>query len=98
MKQYYECHVTCRGNKNEIQAAIEAAGWIFSCIDGDPDLGKGVKCYATRQFNIRCTQAGVECAVTNMGNRLRSVGVAVLREKIEQVLYDKRYPACPPAR
>lgn len=92
-KQYYECHITCEGDKLATALAIDKIGWTFSCIDGDPDLGSGTKCYATKQFNARHEDDGVIGQLTTAAIQLRKLGVKVLREKVELVLFDKRETA-----
>lgn len=42
---------------------IEQNGWRFSKIDGDPVLGKGVKCYATKHFSAK---ENVDTVIRNM--------------------------------
>ena len=100
VKQYYECHITinsdgsgCEGAEGDYYCKlVEDNGWIYSEINGDPDLGKGVKCYATRQFNV--TKFGFDLvleSLTNMSFLLQENDVPVVREKVELVMYDKRY-------
>lgn len=94
-KEYYECHITlsCEdyGHKGWTKAAIECLDWKFSCIDGDPDLGKGIKCYATIQYNRKKSIEEVTKLVSEAAKYLRDKGCRVLREKIELVIYDKRH-------
>lgn len=91
MKQYYECHITLLGDKAEIKRAVEKVRWIFSYIDGDPDLGEGVKCYATKHFNIKEPQASVADLLQDTSAQIEWLTTAkVLRKKIEMVLYDER--------
>jgi len=93
MKQYYEAHVTMLGSPAGIEPLVTALGWKFSAIDGDPNLGTGVKCYATRQFNKRF---GEMLAIDNLlmaAGRLEAAGVKVLRRKVELVVFDDRSKA-----
>lgn len=50
-KAYIEAHVTLIGDPEELRPKVEETGWTFSCIFGDPNLGPGVKCYATMLFS-----------------------------------------------
>jgi hypothetical protein len=93
MKQYYECHITISGtHRADVQLSVEDIGWIFSEIDGDPDLGSGVKQYATKHFNVRKKRENVIAELSTAADALRSYGCIVLREKVELVIYDKRTP------
>lgn len=96
MKQYYECHITLAidsmdyvAGKDE-EKAVEETGWTYSKIDGDPDLGGGVKGYATRQFNINKPLQEVLDELDAISRKLQHSGVKVIREKVEQVIYDRR--------
>lgn len=92
MKRYYECHVTLMGHPDTIRPHVEASGWTFSAIDGDPVLGAGVKCYATIQINASKNPLGSVIAKVNIaGATYRAAGLAVLREKVELVVYDLRF-------
>jgi hypothetical protein len=88
--QYYECHVTMVGDPAIIKPFVEAAKWKFSAIDGDPDLGDGVKCYATTQFNARYNEGMIHGLLCDMGLYLEDQGVNVIRRKIEAVIHDDR--------
>lgn len=91
MKEYFECHITIAGSKSvDVQWSVELIGWTFSEIDGDPDLGKGVKQYATKHFNYRHSTEFVIEQLTDAAEKLRGYGCNVLREKVEVVIYDKR--------
>lgn len=77
---------------NKLKEAVEELRWKFSKIDGDPNLGEGVKCYATKQFNIRRTKDGVIKAVDMVAAQLHNnlYVSKVLRSKVELVIYDNR--------
>lgn len=89
-KRYYECHITILGDKEIAMPIVMAIGWTFSCIDGDPDLGKGVKCYATKHFNRRLSSHTVKSILVTASEYLRLFNINVIREKIELVIYDNR--------
>lgn len=89
-KQYYECHVTCLGTPEEVKPHVEFIGWTFSAIDGDPDFGPGIKCYATHHYNFRHTTDDVMDWVSMAAQTLRKFGIKVIREKVELVIYDIR--------
>lgn len=91
MKQYYECHITMIGKPTVIRKSLKESGWKFSKIDGDPDLGKGVKCYATRQFNIKFkVEFILDVLVETALELAKNSGCRILRKKIEVVIYDNR--------
>lgn len=96
-QEYYECHITCIGNPDKLQSVIESLGWKFSKIDGDPTLGNGVKCYATKHYNKRLSKAEVAWALEATAETIRIAGASlgckfrVLREKIELVIHDVRH-------
>jgi len=89
-KQYYECHITMTGNKENIKPLVEAHKWKFSAIDGDPTLGDGIKCYATRHFNTRVGELSVLNRLHEVADILKNYGINVIRRKIEKVIYDDR--------
>jgi hypothetical protein len=88
VKEYYECHVTFMSKTGAPVTDVE--GWTFSRIDGDPVLGKGVKCYLTRQFAARLDRAVVVEMVEHAGDCIHARGHEVLRTKVELVVYDNR--------
>lgn len=91
MKEYYECHITMLGNPEQIKRYAEGVNWIFSKIDGDPNLGEGVKCYATRQYNINRTIEDIILELDSVSILIRQAAKAIiLRKKIEKVIYDER--------
>lgn len=90
MTQYYECHVTLLGLPEQIRPHVEALRWKFSAIDGDPVLGAGIKCYATRHFHVRHGQDEVLQWLLNAAALLRGQGLEVLRRKVELVVFDDR--------
>jgi hypothetical protein len=90
MKQYYECHVTMLGDPVAIRPYVEGLKWKFSAIDGDPVLGEGVKCYATRLFKKSLGESKVTDELLHTANELFKQGCKVLRRKVEFVIYDDR--------
>lgn len=92
MKQYYECHVTLdRPEGSGVEAlkeVIEAEGWKFSAIEGDPILGDGVKCYSTIHYSVNRSFASVRGLLYAHASALRAHGFTVKREKVELVMWD----------
>jgi len=89
-KQYYECHITMRGDKTKIEPLVKAEHWKFSAIDGDPVLGAGVLCYATHHFKGTLDKVDVVIAMGIVADKLRDQGVEVIRQKVELVVYDTK--------
>jgi hypothetical protein len=88
---YYEAHITMMGERDQVQLLVEGLGWKFSCIDGDPVLGAGVKCYATHFMNPRrFTRSEAINDLNIVADKLESMGAIVTRRKIEEVIYDDR--------
>lgn len=92
-KQYYECHVTMDGDKELCEIACNDIGWKFSAIDGDPVLGKGVKCYATKHFNYKLEEEVVLEILKQAAEEIHLMGIKVTRRKVERVLFDDRSSA-----
>lgn len=93
MTQYYEMHVTFTGPSDEIRhyrKLVESSKWRYSSIDGDANLGDGVKRYATRQMNARTPVSEVTQLVKDMAAHLEKHGAIILRRKVEKVIYDDR--------
>lgn len=89
-KSYYECHITMIGDPAYIKPIVEHHKWKFSAIDGDPSLGDGIKCYATRHYNVKVRCADVVAEVKKTAAVLEQDGIKVVRRKVEAVLYDDR--------
>lgn len=87
---YYETHITMNGNPDVIEKRLEGTGWKFSKIDGDINLGLGIKCYATKQFNVKYGFPVVLNKLNSLAYDLHKEGFDVLRQKIELVLYDNK--------
>ena len=90
MKQYYEAHVTMVGVPTKLRPIVEKIGWKFSAIDGDIDLGEGLKCYATRQMNKRLGEEAVIAMLNSAAGDLEKDGAHILRRKVELVIFDNR--------
>jgi len=100
MTSYYELHVTMQaeedgrlksGIRARVRRAVEECGWRFSVIDGDINLGDGLKMYATRQMNRRSVEEGVVALLHQTADALATTpGVTVVRRKVERVIYDDR--------
>ena len=91
----YECHVTINQREGEsrdyIKHSVEATtGWKFSAIDGDPVLGDGVKCYATKHVPVVVGIVEVIVAVESVAGALREIGLDVIRTKVEFIVYDNK--------
>jgi hypothetical protein len=89
-KTYYECHVTMLGDPETIRPHVESRKWKFSAIDGDPVLGEGLKCYATRLFSSRFKTEDIVNNLLNVADELSKQGCNVLRRKVELVIYDDK--------
>lgn len=95
---YYECHITMEADEpNALRAPVAHIGWLFSAIDGDPNLGNGVKCYATRQFKGSLSEGFVRHQMATAVLELEGMGCKVLRSKIECVVYDTKQVSLSPA-
>lgn len=92
MKEYYECHITMLARDFAVAEMVtKTTGWTFSKIDGDPDLGEGVKCYATKHFNCdRMTKEEVIGALNDAAHLIACSMIEVIRRKVERVIYDDR--------
>ena len=90
-KPYYECHITLEDEPSIAMPVVIACGWTFSCIDGDIILGEGMKCYATKHFNVR-KHSEEEIKRILFETELFMVGQALhpIRLKIEKVIFDNR--------
>ena len=84
----YECHITCKQEDAALATAVATAlHWKTSEIARDPVLGQGTYFYLTShgatydQIFVRMQQAS---------QALIDHGVAVLREKIEHIVYDTK--------
>ncbi len=85
---YYELHLTVVGVPSEVRQHVERIEWSFSCIDGDPILGLGVKCYATKHL---AHDVGISGAINELSSghlALQGSGLDVIRRKVELVVYD----------
>ena len=72
------------------RSAVEALGWKFSCIDGDPVLGAGVKCYATTFSKGSKELQAIQDELDVAAHVLQDAGCRVIRKKIELVVFDER--------
>jgi hypothetical protein len=79
-----------QGDADVIRPLVEMLKWKFSVIDGDPVLGEGIKCYATRLFNKNLGNEKVLNELLRAASDLERWGVRVLRRKVELVIYDDR--------
>lgn len=83
----FEAHITC---PRAASAAVEARSgehWKFSAIDGDQVMGKQPYCYLTAYSTNSQELLG---RVIAMGALLRADGIEVLREKVEEIIYDTK--------
>src|SRR6185312_10268672 len=89
-KSYYECHITLDDDPDNTKYFVELTNWKFSCISGDIVLGDGVKCYATKHFNVKKHVDNVLYELHQMADFLQVCGLNVIRRKVEHVIYDDR--------
>ena len=85
-KSYYEVHITLLGPPSDLKRKVEALNWTFSSINGDPNLGTGIKCYATRQYNIKLPLPAIIAKLEETTANFPAS--QVLRKKVELVVYD----------
>lgn len=78
------------GDPSVLRPLVERLKWKFSVIDGDPVMGEGIKCYATRLFNERLGTEAVTNELLTIAAHLHEAGCNVIRRKVEQVLFDDR--------
>jgi len=90
----YECHITFFGDRKVIEGKVnnlKLDGWHFSAIDGDPDLGDGVKCYLTKHYGAEYGCEKVISYLDSMADYLGGFGLNSIRRKVEVIIHDKRY-------
>lgn len=87
----FELHVTLDLEEDQEDVANNIAileGWKTSKIDGDPVLGSGIKFYFTK-YEILLRNA--EDSLYKIHSILVRNKLKVVRLKIEQIIYDKRF-------
>lgn len=92
---YYEAHITVdtfnpKAPESILRELIETNNWRYSRIDGDINLGQGVKSYATKQFKASLNIELILQELHMLADRLAEHGWTILRRKIELVMYDDR--------
>jgi len=88
----YECHITVPLAQGPVaEDHGKRHHWKYSAIDGDPVLGKETFAYLTTHDSdlLRMQER-----MTMMSADLRAIGVEVIREKIELIVFDKRAAVC----
>jgi len=84
----FEAHITMPRDKAEdVEKWAEISGWKFSQIDGDPLMGKQAYCYLT---NYDTDGKRLLMRTVTLGLNLQEHGIPVLRQKIEQIIYDTK--------
>tara|TARA_R110000782_G_scaffold148701_2_gene241431 strand:+ start:136 stop:456 length:321 start_codon:yes stop_codon:yes gene_type:complete len=83
---YYEVHITFIGPLNE----TPPRPWKYSQIDGDPVLGEGIKAYLTRQYKGGTEKMLMINDIEITSVWLKRIGHTILREKIEDVIFDTK--------
>ena len=87
----YECHITChQADAAKATEVAEFGGWKTSEITRDPTLGNKTFFYLTTHDRdvVRIHQRMYQCSAA-----LKAVGIEVLREKIELIVYDTKQNA-----
>lgn len=80
----YEAHITYKEECRTMLEALTIPGWKFSCIDGDPVLGKQKFCYLT-SYDI-----DGKILLHRMRMVVESMGFSCVRQKIEHIVYDTK--------
>ncbi len=88
MERKFEAHITMpREQRDLVERQASIMGWSFSIIDGDPIMGQKPYCYLTAYH----TDGQKLLAVMNeVSGVLSKGGVTILREKLEEILYDTK--------
>lgn len=84
----FECHVTVKkpADPAEYNKIAEEMGWHTSAIDGDPELGDHVYFYFTRRSDdTDVLYEAMDALRERLGKK------TVIREKIEEIIYDVSY-------
>ena len=92
----FEIHVTVPSASIPVLRTVQdewmsgdCKSWHLSCIADDPDLGKGAHGYITTH---RETLQGAFDVMQNMIEWVKGRAWTPIRAKIEEVVYDRRYP------
>lgn len=90
----FECHVSVLkpaspAGMDDLHKIARRLLWKTSVIDGDPDMGDTIFFYFTRH---RALVAPLMEEMEELSDALRAAGYPVVRQKIEQIIYDRRYP------
>lgn len=87
MTEYYEAHITFNGAEDQ-----NVLGWTYSEIAGDITYGQGKKKYLTKHFSkARWSIEAIREDMEMVSDYLQRFGCEILRNKIELVVYDKRF-------
>lgn len=85
----YECHITVDTLFQEEAGAIaHSLDWNTSKIDGDPLLGDKTHFYLTCHSK---NYDSIRSKMLETSGELRYRNIPVIREKIEEILFDRRY-------
>lgn len=79
-----------KGDPSFIEEKVKSSGWIFSKIDGDPVLGRGIKCYATYICSAEYPQKMIVDWITATHSHFVMLGCNVIRSKVELVVFDTK--------
>lgn len=84
----FEWHITLdKEHRLTAQAVAKKFGWTFSEITGCPILGQGTYCYIT---GYQTFSGSAKFDLDVVCDELKSLGVPVLRAKIEDIVYDTK--------
>jgi len=84
----FEAHITCPRNEGtKVSWYGEIFGWKFSAIDGDPVMGKQAYCYLT---GFDTDGQRLLTRMQGVCEALRQARVEILREKVEEIIYDTK--------
>lgn len=89
MERKFEAHITCnRADADKLRALlVRLAGWKYSSFDADPVMGDKPFAYLTAYDTDPYVLRGRTLMAAGL---LSAQGIEVLRQKVEEIVYDTK--------